>query len=86
VWAGKRHDKRRLAEALGITIDIVEHALAAPYFGAAWAALERDCKTLLARRVRFHDLPRQIAAAEELCAFARAAAAAEQQMRNLASA
>jgi len=85
-WAGDVQGKRHLAEDLGASIDIVEQALAAPYFGEAWAGLERDCKTLFAHRVRFRDLPREIAVAEELCAFACEAATAGRRMRNLASA
>ena len=86
VWAGGRAGKRHLSETLEVSVDVVNRALAAPYFGAAWTALERDCKSLFARRVRFHDLPREIATAEELCAFARDAAGAGDRIRNLASA
>jgi GT2 family glycosyltransferase len=65
-WAGIRTDWKQLAHALDTTAETVRRALALPFFGCAWAALERACPVLHARRVRFSDLPAEIEAAIEL--------------------
>jgi hypothetical protein len=86
LWRGAAQDREGFATALGVTEDLVQRALAAPYFGAAWAALERECRSLFSRRVRFAELPAEIAVAEELCAFARAQAEAAAEACEMASA
>ncbi|MEA2772507.1 MAG: hypothetical protein QOD93_5469 [Acetobacteraceae bacterium] len=55
-----------LAGDLMISPARLAHALAHPFFGAAWAELEAISPVLRRRRVRFVDLPTQIAAAESL--------------------
>ena len=65
-----------LAHALRLPQDVIERALAAPYFGGAWATLERAASGLTARRVRFTDLPAEIESASALLESAR-------QCRNL---
>jgi glycosyltransferase involved in cell wall biosynthesis len=71
VWRGDSRQAGALAGALGLTRDALLATLAGPYFGAAWAMLEHDCKCLFARRVRFAELPAQIAAAQAMCARLR---------------
>jgi hypothetical protein len=55
-----------LATDLGIPREQLRHLLSNHYFGAAWAQIELGSPFLLRRRVRFADLPRQIACAREL--------------------
>jgi hypothetical protein len=55
-----------LAAALGVSAERLRGCLALRYFGSAWAALEACSPVLRRRRVRFADLPGEIAAAEAL--------------------
>ena len=55
-----------LAADLGMPGEQLGHLLSNRYFGAAWAQIELGSPFLLRRRVRFADLPRQIAYAREL--------------------
>lgn len=56
----------RLAGELGLSRDAVAQALGRQFFGSVWAELEAGSPVLRRRRVRFVDLPREIAAAEAL--------------------
>jgi len=71
LWQRISVDRTPLIEALGVDPSVVDRALALPSFGQAWSALERECRVLRARRVRFSELPAEIAAAEALCGFVR---------------
>jgi hypothetical protein len=53
-----------LAAALGLTASGLAAALAHPWFGTAWDALEATSPLLARRPVRFSDLAREIALAE----------------------
>jgi glycosyltransferase involved in cell wall biosynthesis len=55
-----------LAVDLGLRGTRLNEMLAAPYFGEAWAAIEANTRLLTRRRVRFIDLPKQIAYARLL--------------------
>lgn len=55
-----------LAADLAVTPDCLRHALRRPFFGAAWAALEAASPRLVRQRVRFVDLPAEIAMARAL--------------------
>jgi hypothetical protein len=55
-----------LAADLGISGALLQHLLGNRFFGAAWAEIESGSPFLLRRRVRFIDLPRQIAYARQL--------------------
>jgi hypothetical protein len=55
-----------LAADLGIPGALLQHLLGNRFFGAAWAEIESGSPFLLRRRVRFIDLPRQIAYARQL--------------------
>lgn len=72
IWSGRANGRDALAADLNVAAPILHAALAAPRFGEAWATLEHSCKPLFARRVRFAELPAQIAAAEQLCKKLRA--------------
>lgn len=64
LWAGP--PDTGLADDLAISRGALEAARLKPFFGSAWATLEA-CSPVLAReRVRFSDLPAQIAIAERL--------------------
>jgi hypothetical protein len=63
-WSARRADGR-VAEDLGVPAALVEGALSSPFFGAAWMELERVSPVLQRRRVRFADLRREIALAED---------------------
>ena len=56
----------RLAHDLALPRERLNDRLNHRYFGAAWAALEASSLILQRRRVRFVDLPEQIATAEAL--------------------
>jgi hypothetical protein len=56
----------KLANDLMMSPVRLAHALAHPFFGGTWAQLEATSPILRRRRVRFVDLPAQIAAAESL--------------------
>jgi GT2 family glycosyltransferase len=64
VWGGVPDPD--LAARLGLPADRLSDCLAHHAFGSAWAALEASSPVLRRRRVRFVDLPREIAAAEAL--------------------
>ncbi len=55
-----------LAADLGISRPLLERVLRKPFFGAAWADIEARSPFLVRRRVRFAELPRQIAYARQL--------------------
>ncbi len=55
-----------LRRDLALHAAVVAEALAHPYFGAAWAALETASPTLWRRRVRFTELAAEIASAGSL--------------------
>jgi len=55
-----------LAADLGIPVPRLRTLLAHRWFGTAWAAIELHSPVLVRRRVRFADLPRQIAYARDL--------------------
>ncbi len=63
-WLGERDPG--LAAALAVCSDWLRGCLKLRYFGSVWAALEAESPTLRRRRVRFVDLPAEIAAAEAL--------------------
>lgn len=58
-WRG-RCAPSELAVDLGISPHLLDHMLAEPYFGSAWACIEAASPFLTRRRVRFSELPRQI--------------------------
>ena len=63
-WTGG--DVAPLVPLLAVSDLQAQAALRSPYFGAAWADLELQSPLLRRRRVRFCDLPAEIAAAESL--------------------
>ena len=65
VWATHRPDPT-LADDFGVPSEDLQKALSRPFFGAAWAELQGKGVLSQRRRVRFADLPREIAAAEAL--------------------
>jgi hypothetical protein len=86
LWQGGSYDHQPLIEALGVDPAIIYRALAAPAFGEAWAVLERECPVLSSRPVRFCELPREIAAAEALCAYAAGLHAGASPLADMVSA
>ncbi len=64
LWAGA--PDAGLADDLSISSDTLNAARSQPFFGSAWAALEAQSPVLARERVRFRDLPAQIAIAERL--------------------
>jgi hypothetical protein len=56
-----------LAADLGIPETQLRDLLKSRFFGTAWAGIEQRSPFLTRRRVRFTELPRQIAYARELC-------------------
>ena len=65
VNSGRRH-AQGLAADLGIPGAKLSGMLNNRFFGAAWAEIEANSPFLVRRRVRFTDLPRQIAYARQL--------------------
>jgi GT2 family glycosyltransferase len=63
-----------LVADIAIPASILTHLLREPHFGAAWADIEAISPMLKRRRVRFADLPKQIAYARVLLAEAEAVA------------
>jgi len=61
-----RSPQTDLAADLGIPDVLLQHLLGNRFFGAAWAKIESGSPFLLRRRVRFIDLPGQIAYARQL--------------------
>jgi hypothetical protein len=53
----------QLARLLAIAPKVLMEAVSAPYFGLAWSRVERASSLLPQRRVRFVDLPREMAIA-----------------------
>jgi len=65
----RRPTKSRLYQLAGVlAIDpaILADAVAAPYFGQGWFQVERAVPRLSPRRVRFVDLPREMATAQRI--------------------
>jgi GT2 family glycosyltransferase len=62
LWEGTGTDHAGLAHGIGVAHGLVRKALAAPFFGAAWARLERASPVLRARArpnwTRMADFPR----------------------------
>jgi hypothetical protein len=55
-----------LAADLGMSHALLQRRLNNHYFGAAWTEVESASPFLVRRRVRFTELPRQIAYARQL--------------------
>jgi GT2 family glycosyltransferase len=70
-WVRGVTDAGEIAHELQIPTDFVCTALAQPFFGAAWAALEARSPILAPRSVRFAELAHEIEVARALCARAR---------------
>jgi hypothetical protein len=70
LWSGSATNYQPLIEALGVEAAVIGQAFRHRHFGTAWKALERACPVLSPRRVRFSELPAQIAAAEALRDYA----------------
>jgi hypothetical protein len=83
LWVGIRTDWPSLAQALNTSGETVHRAFALPFFGRAWAALERDCPMLHPRRVRFSDLAAEIEAAIALRAHCHPAPARPSRAHHL---
>jgi glycosyltransferase involved in cell wall biosynthesis len=64
-WTG-RMPPVELAAELGIPSAKLRNMLVNRFFGAAWAEVEANSPFLIGRRVRFAELPRQIAYARQL--------------------
>jgi hypothetical protein len=64
LWAGA--PDAGLADDLAIPRDALETVRLQPFFGTGWAMLEAQSPVLARERVRFCDLPAQIAIAERL--------------------
>jgi hypothetical protein len=64
-WLSRRTSSG-LAADLEVPASLVAGAVAGPFFGAAWAELERLSPVLRRRRVRFTDLRLEIARAEDV--------------------
>ncbi len=64
LWAGA--SDAGLADDPGISGDALNAARSQRFFGSAWAMLEAQSPALARQRVRFSDLPAQIAIAERL--------------------
>jgi hypothetical protein len=65
-WYAQGPEDTALAADLGIPLRALRQVLTNRYFGAAWAEIEARSPFLARRRVRFVDLPREIAYAREL--------------------
>ena len=57
---------KELAADLGIPVPMFQHLVSRRFFGTAWAEIEAHSPLLLRRRVRFTELPAQIAYARQL--------------------
>jgi glycosyltransferase involved in cell wall biosynthesis len=58
--------RKELAADLGMSHALLQRRLNSQYFGAAWTEVESASPFLVRRRVRFTELPRQIAYARQL--------------------
>jgi GT2 family glycosyltransferase len=56
----------QLAGLLAIASDVVREAVGAPHFGLAWSRIEQASSLLSQRRVRFVELPREMAIARDI--------------------
>ncbi len=72
---------RRLARALAVAPGAVAEAVASPWYGAGWAALEAASPTLLRRRVAFCELARETARALRIRDFIRRESTGEMQTK-----
>lgn len=61
-----RATTQELAVDLGMPGTLLEQILETPFFGTAWAEIEAHSPFLIRRRLRFADLPREIAYARQL--------------------
>ena len=61
-----KHRLYQLASALALDPAILADAVAAPYFGQGWSQVEQAVPRLSPRRVRFVDLPREMAMAQRI--------------------
>ena len=66
-WSGSR-DPAALAADLGVRPDTLAGALDSRFFGQAWALIQQNSPVLRRERVRFVDLPGEIAAARQILA------------------
>nr|WP_294543724.1 glycosyltransferase [uncultured Rhodopila sp.] len=64
-WSARRTDGG-LAADLDVAAELVAGAVSGPFFGSAWAELERLSPVLRRRRVRFAELSREIERAEDV--------------------
>jgi glycosyltransferase involved in cell wall biosynthesis len=55
---------RQLAKRLAINPSVIVEGMSAPYFGLGWSQVEQASPLLSQRRVRFVDLPREMAIAQ----------------------
>jgi hypothetical protein len=65
-WSDGHPVRQPLAVDLGITLPLLDRMLDQRFFGAAWAEIEACSPFLRRRRVRFVELPREIAYARQL--------------------
>lgn len=86
LWSRETADATPLIEALGVDAEIIDRAMACDHFGQAWTQLEQACPVLFARRVRFRDLPTEIAAAEALRAYVAGLRARAEPVPHMVSA
>lgn len=70
---------RRLARALAVAPGAVAEAVACPWYGSGWAALEAASSALSRRRVAFCELPRETARALRIRDFIRRESIGEMQ-------
>ena len=61
-----KHRLYQLASALAVDPSILADAVAAPYFGQGWSQVEQAVPRLSPKRVRFVDLPREMATARRI--------------------
>jgi glycosyltransferase involved in cell wall biosynthesis len=61
-----KHRLYQLASALALDPAVLADAVAAPYFGQGWSQVEQAVPRLSQKRVRFVDLPREMATARRI--------------------
>jgi GT2 family glycosyltransferase len=71
-WAWGSRSSSNLSVELGVSAACLYQAVASPFFGQGWAMVEAESSVLRRQRVRFKDLPTEIAAAESLIRTASA--------------